>query len=102
MTRTEEDCGTERGSALAFYRVCVISGRDEFVSGISGPREKSPRVVGKDNENEDARGSLRSLVLLNHLPPSPLALSFSPTLLHCAALKIMAARNRLLIIWIRR
>jgi len=58
MTRTEEDRGTERGCALAFYRICVISGRDEFVSGIFGPREESPRVVGKDNENEDARGGL--------------------------------------------
>jgi len=46
-----------RGDVLLLFIRSVSLAVATIVSGISGPREESPRIVGKDNENEDARGS---------------------------------------------
>lgn len=103
----------QRGSALAFYRVRVISGRNESYKFVyRGPGRKRerecPRVVRADDVDEDenvveAPTTVRLIRPLPTLPPgSSVAVCHPPLLRLRAALKIMAARNRLLIIWIRR
>lgn len=98
-----EEKDAKRGSALAFYRVCVIT-RWILQVRIGYPRwERRVREsFEKTTKTRTPWRHIRSFALLRLLSPSPFVLSFSLILPHCAALKIMAACNRLLIIWIRR
>lgn len=77
-----------RGGALAFYRVCVISGRDEsdkFVSDIRAERGESAIRSERTTRTRTPWRYLRSLALLSPpLYPSPLASCLSRFILLCS------------------
>lgn len=98
---------TRRREGCSLLFIGSVSLHDEFykfVSDIRAGREESPyrESFEKTTKTRTPWRHIRSFALLSLLSPSPFVLSFSLIPPHCAALKIMAACNRLLIIWIRR
>lgn len=100
----EKKGGKRRG--FTFYRVRVISGRNEYYKFVSRT-QKSKRSSGPVTTMTMTRTRTKDTKVpttVRLIRPHPLfpSVLFTPLGPDPSALKIMAARNRLLIIWIRR